>query len=345
MRTAAWALIAQVAFNLLLLPAAAIVASPFRSATSIACTAGRAESGQSDPSAGSGGPVGRNMKTTTRVMCVWGFAGLLASSAGAQSGPAAPQPQGMAPAAVPATESSAPAKRLTVTTGVDFTSAYLFRGIPQHSGGTIAQPYADLGIALGNGISANVGGWNSVHSTASAGNWYEADYYGSVTFTAGKVKPGVLYTSYTSPADSFATVKELAGVVAFDDSGSPFPLSPKVVLAFELGAGEADGGASKGTYLELGIRPTVKLAPKATLAIPIKTGLSAHHYYEGAAGDNRFGYLDTGLQLSVPVASGNAGALEAHGGIDLYTLGDNLKLLNNGDAFKPVGLIGFTFTY
>ncbi len=289
------------------------------------------------------------MKRLNGLICVAGLSGLLAAPAVAQttSAAASPPPQGpigtAAPA--PAPEASAPAKRYTVTTGVDFTSAYLFRGIPQHSGGTIAQPYADLGIALGNGISANVGGWDSVHSTAAAGNWYESDYYGSVTFTAGRLKPGVLYTSYTSPADSFATVKELAGVLAFDDSASPFPLSPKVVLAFELGAGEADGGLNKGTYLELGIRPAVKLAPKLTLAIPVKTGLSVNHYYEGPAGDNRFGYFDTGLQLSVPVIAGKGGALEAHGGVDFYRLGDNLKLLNDGDAFKPVALVGFTFTY
>lgn len=279
-------------------------------------------------------------------MCVLGTAGLLvAGPASAQTGSTAPPAPGMAPAAVPSAEAATPSKRLTVTTGVDFTSAYLFRGIPQHSGGTIAQPYADLGIALGNGITADVGGWDSIHSTATAGNWYESDYYASVTFTAGKVKPGVLYTSYTSPADSFATVKELAGVVAFDDSKSAFPLSPKVVLAFELGDGEADGGANKGTYLELGIRPTVKITPKLTLAIPVKTGLSVNHYYEGPTGDNRFGYFDTGLQLSVPVISGKGGTLEGHGGVDFYRLGDNLKLLNDGDAFKPVALIGFTFTY
>jgi hypothetical protein len=285
------------------------------------------------------------MKTRIRLPFVLGIAGLLAATPAWAQMDTGSQPQGMAPAAVPAPEASAPSKTLTVTTGLDFTSAYLFRGIPQHSGGTIAQPYGDLGIALGHGISANVGGWDSIHSTAAAGNWYESDYYGSVTFTAGKVKPGLLYTSYTSPADSFATVKELAGVVAFDDSGSAFPLSPKVVLAFELGDGEADGGANKGTYLELGIRPTVKLAPKVTLAIPVKTGLSVNHYYEGPAGDNRFGYLDTGLQLSVPVISGKGGALEAHGGVDFYRLGDNLKLLNDGDAFKPVALVGFTFTH
>jgi hypothetical protein len=273
---------------------------------------------------------------------------LVSTSAWAQTpsnGPAAQPSDAPAAAAVPAQTEAAPPRRVTVTTGVDFTSADLFRGIPQHSGGTIAQPYVDLGLALAPGVTANVGGWNSVHSTAPAGNWYESDYYASVTFTAGKVKPGLLYTSYTSPADSFATVKELAGVVAFDDSASRFPLSPKVILAFELGSGSADGGADKGTYLELGVRPTVKLAPKATLAIPIKTGLGLNKYYEGPTGDNRFGFFDTGLQLSVPLVAGKGGALEVHGGFDLLWLGDNLSLINGDDGFKPVGLVGFTFTY
>ncbi len=273
-----------------------------------------------------------------------GLAGLISASAWAQTTTAATQPTGPA-AAPPAAEASAPAKRYTITTGVDLTSAYLFRGIRQHSGGTIAQPFADLGFPLGSGVTANVGGWNSVHSTAADGNWYEADYYGAVTFTAGRLKPGLLYTSYTSPADSFATVQELAGVLAVDDSANPFPLSPKIVLAFELGDGQADGGANKGTYLELGVRPAVKLAPKVTLSIPVKTGLSVNNYYEGANGDEHFGFFDTGLQLSVPVLSGKGGTLEVHGGIDFLWLGDNLKALNGNDGFKPISLIGFTFTY
>jgi hypothetical protein len=248
-------------------------------------------------------------------------------------------------AAAPAPEASAPAKIYTVTSGLDFASAYLFRGIMQESGGAIGQPYADIAVAMKHGITADFGTWNSIHSTANVGNWYESDYFASVTFTAGKLKPGLLYTSYTSPADRFATVQELAGTLVFDDSKSSFPLSPKVVLAFELGDGEADGGENKGTYLELGIKPALKLAPKATLYIPVKTGLSVNHYYEGPTGDNTFGYFDLGGQLSVPLAAGKGGALEAHGGVDLMWLGDNMKGLNNGDSFKPVFLIGMTFTY
>ncbi len=250
-----------------------------------------------------------------------------------------------AAAAAPAPEASAPSKIYTVTTGLDFASAYLFRGILQESGGAIGQPYADIAVAMKHGITADFGTWNSIHSTADVGNWYESDYFASVTFTTGKLKPGLLYTSYTSPADRFSTVQELAGTLVVDDSKSSFPLSPKVILAFELGDGEADAGENKGTYLELGIKPAVKLAPKATLYIPVKTGLSVNHYYEGPTGNNTFGYFDLGGQLSVPLAAGKGGALEAHGGLDLMWLGDNMKALNSGDSFKPVFLIGMTFTY
>ena len=287
------------------------------------------------------------MRTIAGLMCGICVAGLLSTPARAQSaaGPSSAPAATGSTATPPAQESTAPPKRLTFTSGLDFTNAYMFRGIKQHSGGTIAQPFADLGIALGSGVTANVGGWDSIHSTAPNGNWYESDYYASATFTAGKLKPGVLFTSYTSPADSFSTVYELAGVLGVDDSASAFPLSPKIIVAFELSDAQADGGVDKGTYLELGIRPAIKLHPKVTLAIPVKTGLSLHKYYEGPTGDNTFGFFDTGLQLSVPVVSGKGGTLELHGGFDIMWLGDNMKILNDNDGVKPLGLFGLSFTY
>jgi len=253
----------------------------------------------------------------------------------AQAQPAAPEPE---------------TKRFTATGGVDFMTAYVFRGIYQEDSGTIMPPYIDLGIALGKGVSLNVGNWNSIHSGPSGhsgkGNaWYEADYYGSVTFTAGKLKPGVLFTSYTSPNDAFGTVHELAGVLAYDDSGSAFPLSPKVIVGTEL-KGQADGGEGRGTYLELGIRPAVKAAPALTFYLPVKVGMSLHDYYEGPTGSNRFGYFDTGVIASVPIGFlSGTGSWEAHAGVDFLWFGDNMKLLNSGDGFKPVGVFGVSFTY
>jgi hypothetical protein len=289
------------------------------------------------------------------IACTLVIAGMLATAAAAQDAPAQAAAAGStgaaaaADASAQAPEPAAPPKRVTLTTGFDFATAYMFRGIYQEDSGTIAPVYADIGVNLGRGMTLNFGNWSSIHSGPSGnsghGNaWYEADYYGSITFTAGKLKPGVLFTSYTSPNDVFATVHELAGVLAYDDSSSPFPLSPKAIVGVELGDGHADGGPNKGTYLELGIRPGVKAAPKLTLYVPVKVGLSLKDYYEGPTGSNTFGYFDTGIIASVPLSLMGT-SWEVHGGVDFLWLGDNMALLNSGDDFKPVGIIGMTFTY
>ena len=274
-----------------------------------------------------------------------------------------------AAAAQPAADEGAPAKKVTLTAGIDFVSAYLFRGIFQEDSGVIVPPYADVGVSVYSGegalksVTLNGGIWNSLHSGPSgSGNaaiersaWYEADYYGSVTFQVGQWKPGALYTSYTSPNDAFGTVHELAGVLAYDDSGSAFPLNPKAIVAFELkgqadgGGGLADGG-NKGTYFEFGVRPVVPVSAHSrypvSLAIPAKLGLSLKDYYEGASGSNRFGYFDLGGIVSVPLAFMNGrSSWDLHGGVDVLWLGDNMQTLNGGDRVKPVFSIGVGVVY
>jgi hypothetical protein len=252
-------------------------------------------------------------------------------------------------------------KRYTLTAGTDFANAYMFRGIFQEDSGIVIPPYFDVGVSLYSGegalksVSVNGGIWNSLHSGPSGSGtegrsaWYEADYYGSVTFTVGKWKPGALYTAYTSPNDVFATVHEIAGVLAYDDSGSAFPLNPKATVAFEL-KGQADGGANKGTYFEFGVRPVVKVVEHnrypLTLAIPAKIGLSLKDYYEGPTGSNRFGFFDLGGIASVPLAFLNGKSTwEVHGGLDILWLGDNTRILNHGDRVKPIGVVGLSVTY
>jgi hypothetical protein len=263
------------------------------------------------------------------------------------------------PAAPPQAEEPAP-RRVTTAAGFDFASAYLFRGIFQEDKGVIVPPFVDVGVLVYRGdgalssVTVNGGMWNSLHSGPSGNEgrgspWYEADYYGSVTFTFGKWKSGALFTSYTSPNDAFGTVYELGAVLAYDDSASAFPLSPKVALAFEID-GQADGGERQGTYLELGVRPSVKLIDAArypvSLAIPVKLGLSLRNYYEGPSGGDTFGYFDTGLIASIPLAfMPTKTAWEVHGGVDVLWLGDNLRLLNRSDRIKPVGIFGLSVTY
>ena len=112
---------------------------------------------------------------------------------------------------------------LTMTGGIDFLNAYLFRGIPQDDTGVVMWPYGDLGIALHSGdgvfksLGVNVGLWNSLH-TGNAGLdgpseklWYESDFYATfgLGFGAG-TSLGVTYTAYTSPNGVFNTVRELS---------------------------------------------------------------------------------------------------------------------------------------
>ena len=236
-------------------------------------------------------------------------------------------------------------KLITMTTGIDFLTAYVFRGIHQESDGIVMQPPLDVGIAVGKGITANFGNWYSLHSGPS-GSFYEADLYGSVTFSAGRLKPGVLFTSYSSPNDRFRTVNELAAVVAVDDGASRFPLAPKATLAFEL-AGQADGGLKRGTYLELAIRPAIKVIDAkyaVSVAIPVRVGMSLKDYYEGPRGNDTFGFASSGLVASIPVTTRNV-TFDFHGGVDLLWLGDSMKALNRDRGFKPVGIIGITLIY
>ena len=155
------------------------------------------------------------------------------------------------------------------------------------------QPFVDVGIAAGPGAHHQRGIWNSLHSGPSGSDheggdrsaWYELDFYASATFQVGKVKPGVLFTSYTSPNDAFATVQELAVVLAFDDSGNTFPLNPKAILAFELD-GQADGGSEQG-HLSRARRPAGRPARRRTtkypltLAIPAKIGSQPERLLRG----------------------------------------------------------------
>lgn len=259
--------------------------------------------------------------------------------------------------------------RISLSAGVDFTTAYFFRGILQEDGGFIAQPYGDVTISLYEGeeglnsVGATLGMWNSFHAGASGGSgttnndpkiWYEADFYGGFTFGLfDKFETGVTYTAYTSPNTSFKTVQEIAFSLSFDDSDllGPFALSPSVLLAVEV-KGQADGGADKGVYLALGVEPGLTLIESdkypVTLSMPLTLGLSLSNYYEDGTGDDdAFGYFDLGVKLGVPLAfiPADFGAWEAYAKADFLFLGDNLEAVNNGEAFQAIGTFGIALSY
>jgi hypothetical protein len=283
----------------------------------------------------------------------------------------AQEPAAEAPAATEqvATQALAPADsmvepnsgRVSVTAGFDVTSSYFFRGIRQDDSGFIAWPAADLGITLHEGdagltsASVNFGLWNSLHSgpTGSDGPsgklWYESDFYAGLTLGFKAASVGATYTAYTSPNDSFGTVKELGVKLAVDDSGAlgAYAMAPYALVAFELD-GQADGGAKEGTYLELGVGPGAELVPgRLSVSIPVKVGLSLSNYYEGVAGDSTFGYLDVGAVASVPLTfvPRSYAAWSLRAGVSWLTLGDSMKALNDGKGSTVLGYFGVGMSY
>jgi hypothetical protein len=244
---------------------------------------------------------------------------------------------------------------VVVTGGVDVVNQYNFRGIRQNTEGASIWPYVDFGFTPFSGdgalksVGLNIGSWNAFNTQINeedfgTGNkWYESDLYATAAFGFGTTALGVTYTSYMSPADLFTHVKELALKLSVDDSAAlgRGALSPYALVAFELSdEGQADAGDAKGTYVELGVAPGFSGA-RASLAVPVKIGLSASDYYEfGTGSDSAFGYFSIAGIVTVPMGA-NA---NVHGGVEFQAFGDNLKAYNGQDTagIASIGL-GFTF--
>jgi uncharacterized protein (TIGR02001 family) len=253
---------------------------------------------------------------------------------------------------------------LTITGNIDFLNRYMFRGLRQNSTGLAVWPSFDLGIAVFSGRGAlksagiNFGTWNSLH-TGDTGRegpsgklWYESDFYASLGLGFGHgVSLATTYTAYTSPNNSFSTVKEIMFKVGVDDSGAlgKAAVKPYVIYALEFdtvpGTGQADGGINAGKYLEVGASPGY--ASRAfSVAVPIKVGLSAGDYYELAGTDRKFGYLSIAGIVTVPLGgTTNFGAWNVHFGGEYQKLGDLPKSLNGGEGSQFIGSVGLGFSY
>jgi hypothetical protein len=243
---------------------------------------------------------------------------------------------------------------VVVTGGLDVVNQYNFRGIRQNSEGVSIWPYIDFGFTPFQGegglkaVTVNVGSWNAIHSQINeddfgTGNkWYESDFYATAGLGFSMASLGFTYTSYTSPADLFSHVKELAVKLGVDDSAAlgRGALKPYVLVAFELtDDAQADGGAAKGTYLELGVAPGYSGA-KASLAVPVKIGLSASDYYEFGGEDEKFGYFSVAGIVTVPLGA----HANIHGGAEFQAFGDSVKAYNDQDTAGIVSIgLGFAF--
>ena len=250
---------------------------------------------------------------------------------------------------------------VTLTAGIDFPSVYFFRGIRQESDPALTTfAFGDVGIALfssdtGRSVSVNFGVWNSLHTGSSGsgsdedGNssHYEEDFYAMLNLGVGHgVTVTPFYTAYTSPNETFGTVKEFAIKVAHASRFAPYGL-----VAFEL-SGQADGGSEKGTYAEIGAAASWPLGGAgATIGIPVKLGFSLKDYYEADGEDNKFGYFDIGALFTVPftTAPTKFGTWNVHGGVNFLALGDGTKSFNVKDGTpegsQVIASIGIGMSY
>jgi hypothetical protein len=253
---------------------------------------------------------------------------------------------------------------ITLTGSIDFLNQYMFRGIRQNSSGIAAWPAVDLGISAYSGegglksVGINFGTWNSLH-TGDTGQdgpsgklWYESDFYAALGLGfGGGTSFTTTYTAYTSPNNGFTTVKEIMFKLAVDDSGKlgKAAVKPYIAIAreFDTGpaTGQADGGDNAGTYLEIGFAPGYA-ASKASIAFPIKVGLSAGDYYELAGEDNKFGYFSIAGIVTVPLGGTTSyGAWNIHGGVEYQKLGTTTEFFNGGESNQVIGSFGIGFSY
>jgi hypothetical protein len=295
-----------------------------------------------------------------------------------------------AAAQAPAADAGPNAGDLHTTGNLDFSNAYFFRGIRQETDGLIIQPSLDVGYTIYKGdaslktFSINLGTWNSIHHDAPSGQrnpnvpnvpapWYESDFYATLGFgVSGGVNVGMTYTSYTSPAGAFTTVKEVAFKFTVDDTRwvHKYSFKPYGIIATEFdtatGQGQADGAfcqgafvngcTGAGTYIEIGGAPTFPVWRQLSVSVPIKAGFGLIDYYqasfEEANGavtslDSKFGFFSIAAAASLPFTSKptHLGNWNLHASVEYLALGEMPKFVNNDDGSAVNVVVGLGFSY
>jgi hypothetical protein len=229
--------------------------------------------------------------------------------------------------------------KVAFSLGFDVVTEYWFRGLGQENQGLILQPWIDVTFELLSNddmtVTGSVGTWNSIHDDAAGDAWYESDFYAGFGVEMGKVSVGATYINLYNPAGGDIFAEEIDISLSYDDSelGLPFALNPGVTLAVEIDGG-SDAGSSKGTYLEIGIEPSVQdiLGSDSVpvgLSLPVTVGLGLDDYYEdGLGNDDTFGFIDIGLVLSTPLDGlipADYGTWTASFGVHWISLGDSAE--------------------
>lgn len=181
------------------------------------------------------------------------------------------------------------AKEPVGSVGVDFSSAYVFRGITLNDG-LVAQPSLEAGIFPG----VTVGVWGNYdiddyNGALDDGQFSEIDLYASydIPVPCDVTSLSIGYTEYTYPQGAEAD-REVSLSAGFD-----VPLAPSVAVYYGV-----DGAVDKNIYVEGGVGHDLDLAEGVGLSLGATVG-----YLDPDEGDSGFSHYTVGASLSYSFVS------------------------------------------
>jgi hypothetical protein len=275
------------------------------------------------------------------------------------------------PAVTPATASDEKGPntgRVGLVAGVDWLSAYYFRGIVQEqNGGNNVQPWGEIGFRILENmgpltsLSLGAGFWNNWHygggtlvEPSDPKFWFEADIYAKLSTTWWEVlTAGVTYTYYTSPNDSFATFADVGLYANLSDTKwlGAFALNPSIIFAFETKGEALAADGKKGIYMGIGLAPGYTFFEDAkfpvNISLPMTFGFSLKDYYTVNGQNQTFGYFSGGPLITMPLKfiPSTFGSWALKAGVQFLALNSNLKAVNTNSGFAPIGSVGLSLTY
>lgn len=258
-------------------------------------------------------------------------------------------------AAAPPVDEPERALPFQVSGGLDFPTAFYFRGYLQANHGPILQPYLNLfkthAFSEELVVRPYVSLFNSSHPDHDNRMADMSDVMVGGVATGRAYSLDARYAFFTMNQFMRSDVHELGFKFSYDvlaDScgPSPFSVKPFAGVYFDL----FDQEGTENIFINLGLEPAwrCELAGlKIGLSLPMDWGLGANGYYLNADGTNvPFGYFAIGPAASVALPSHGCVQWFLNGSVQyLHLAADSVQQINGGDNDVCIGKAGISFIY